>query len=160
LAEELESRLQIKEKWTAVYWEDFIPFAHGMRLFGKFYNDTVSPVDPFEFVELLSNVPLLSKNRNKALRKIGAYVKQQPDLQQAIAAGEFSNITDREFIRQMEEFISLYGDPFCGTYSDRTCDASREELLKLIMQMPGSSIAGEVSNSGRGANRAELLPPS
>jgi pyruvate,water dikinase len=83
-------------------------------------------------------------------------VKQQPDLQQAIAAGEFSNITDREFIRQMEEFISLYGDPFCGTYSDRTCDASREELLKLIMQMPGSSIAGEVSNSGRGANRAEL----
>ena len=156
LAGELENRLQVKEKWTAIYWEDFIPFAHGMRLFGKLYNDTVSPEDPFEFVELLSNVPLLSKNRNKALRKIGAYVKQQPDLQQAIAAGEFSNIADTEFIRQMEEFISLYGDPFCGTYSDRTCDVSREELLNLIMQMSGSSIAGEESNSGRDANRAEL----
>ena len=156
LAEELENRLQIKEKWTAVYWEDFIPFAHGMRLFGQFYNDTVSPTDPFEFVQLLSNVPLLSKNRNTALRKIGAYVKQQPDLQQAIAAGEFSNIADTEFIRQMEEFISLYGDPFCGTYSDKTCDASREELLNLIMQMSGSSIAGEESNSGSDANRAEL----
>jgi pyruvate,water dikinase len=155
LAEELESRLQIKEKWTAVYWEDFIPFAHGMRLFGKFYNDTVSPTDPFEFVELLSNAPLLSKNRNKALQKIGAYVRQQPDLQQSIAAGEFSNIGDKEFIRQMEEFISLYGDPFCGAYRDRTCDESRDKLLKLIMQMP-SSIAGEVNNSGKDANRVEL----
>jgi pyruvate,water dikinase len=156
LAEELESRLQIKEKWTSVYWKDFIPFAHGMRLFGKFYNDTVSPADPFEFVELLSNVPLLSKNRNKALREIGAYVKQQPDLQQAIATEEFSNVVDTEFFRQMEEFISLYGDPFCGTYTDKTCDVSREELLNLIMQMSGSSMAEEESNTGRDANRVDL----
>ncbi|MDH3332094.1 MAG: hypothetical protein OEL68_07185, partial [Desulfobulbaceae bacterium] len=116
LAGELENRLQVKEKWTAIYWEDFIPFAHGMRLFGKLYNDTVSPEDPFEFVELLSNVPLLSKNRNKALRKIGTYVQQRPDLQHAIAAGGAGAINDAEFNRLMEGFISLYGDPFCGTY--------------------------------------------
>lgn len=97
LAGELEHRLQVKEKWTAVYWEDFIPFAHGMRLFGKFYNDTVSPADPFEFVELLSNVPLLSKNRNKALRRIAAYVQQRPDLQQAIATGGSSGTGKQAF---------------------------------------------------------------
>ena len=156
LAGELEHRLQVKEKWTAVYWEDFIPFAHGMRLFGKFYNDTISPADPFEFVELLSNVPLLSKNRNKALRKIGSYVQQHPDLHQAIAAGGTSNIADAEFIRQMEEFITLYGDPFCGTYSDKTCDVSREELLNVIMQMAGSSRAEEESKTGIDGNRADL----
>jgi phosphoenolpyruvate synthase/pyruvate phosphate dikinase len=156
LAGELEHRQQVKVKWTAVYWEDFIPFAHGMRLFGKFYNDTVSPADPFEFVELLSNVPLLSKNRNKALRKIGAYVQQHPDLQQAIAAGGAGSITDVEFARQMEEFISLYGDPFCGTYSDRSCDASRSELLHVIVQMARSSATQEESRIGKETDKAAL----
>jgi pyruvate,water dikinase len=156
LAAELEQRLQVKEKWTAVYWEDFIPFAHGMRLFGKFYNDTVSPADPFEFVELLSNVPLLSKNRNTALRKISTYVQQHPDLQQAIAGGGDSTIADVEFAKQMEEFISLYGDPFCGTYSDRTCDASRSELLNVIVQMARSSTPEEESRIGKETNKADL----
>ncbi|MFC1843545.1 PEP/pyruvate-binding domain-containing protein [Thermodesulfobacteriota bacterium] len=156
LAGEIEKRLQVKGKWTAVYWEDFIPFAHGMRLFGKFYNDTVSPADPFEFVELLSNVPLLSKNRNKALRKIGAYVQQQTDLLQAIAAGGGSVIVDAEFTRMLEEFINLYGDPFCGTYSDKTCDVSREELLNVIIQMAGSSIAEEENLNGKEQNKADL----
>jgi len=156
LAGELENRLQVKGKWTAVYWEDFIPFAHGMRLFGMFYNDTVSPADPFEFVELLSNVPLLSKNRNKALRKIGAYVQQKPDLHQAIAAGGASAIGDAEFTKQMEEFISLYGDPFCGTYSDKTCDVSREELLSVIMQIAGSTKVEEEGLTGKEGNKANL----
>jgi pyruvate,water dikinase len=156
LAGELENRLQVKEKWTAIYWEDFIPFAHGMRLFGKLYNDTVSPEDPFEFVELLSNVPLLSKNRNKALRKIGTYVQQRPDLQHAIAAGGAGAINDAEFNRLMEGFISLYGDPFCGTYGDRTCDVSRDELVSVIMQMAGNSTTEKKSQIGKEANKAEL----
>ena len=156
LAGELENRLQVKEKWTAIYWEDFIPFAHGMRLFGKLYNDTVSPEDPFEFVELLSNVPLLSKNRNKALREIGTYVQQRPDLQHAIAAGGAGAINDAEFNRLMEGFISLYGDPFCGTYSDRTCDVSRNELVSVIMQMAGNSTTEKKSQIGKEANKAEL----
>ncbi len=156
LAGELENRLQVKEKWTAIYWEDFIPFAHGMRLFGKLYNDTVSPEDPFEFVELLSNVPLLSKNRNKALRKIGTYVQQRPDLQHAIAAGGAGAINDAEFNRLMEGFISLYGDPFCGTYGDRTCNVSRDELVSVIMQMAGNSTTEKKSQIGKEANKADL----
>jgi len=156
LAGELENRLQVKEKWTAIYWEDFIPFAHGMRLFGKLYNDTVSPEDPFEFVELLSNVPLLSKNRNKALRKIGTYVQQRPDLQHAIAAGGAGAINDAEFNRLMEGFISLYGDPFCGTYGDRTCDVSRDELVSVIMQMAGNITTEKKSQIGKEANKADL----
>jgi pyruvate,water dikinase len=156
LAGELEHRLQVKEKWTAVYWEDFIPFAHGMRLFGKFYNDTVSPADPFEFVELLSNVPLLSKNRNKALKKIAAYVQQHPDLQQTIATGGVSATADVEFAKLMEEFLSFYGDPFCGTYSDRTCDVSRSELLNVIVQMACSSTAEEKSLTDKEGNKADL----
>ncbi len=156
LAEELMNRLHVKEKWTAIYWEDFIPFAHGMRLFGKFYNDTVSPADPFEFVELLSDAPLLSKNRNMAMRKIADYVRQQPDLQQSITSGRAADREDAEFTRLLEEFISHYGDPFCGTYSDRICDVSRDELVNVIMQMAGSSPIGRKRQDDTIAHKIDL----
>ena len=138
LAAEIKRRKTIQEKWTAIYWEDFIPFAHGMRLFGKFYNDAMNPADPFEFVELLAEAPLLSINRNQALRGIADYVRQHAGLKKAIEAGRPHEINDTEFIRQMEEFIRQYGDPFCGTYNDRTCDTSRTELFSLIMQLAES----------------------
>ncbi len=56
----------------------------------------------------------------------------------------------------MEEFLSLYGDPFCGTYSDRTCDVSRSELLNVIVQMARSSTAEEESLTGKEGNKADL----
>ena len=54
LAEDLRRRASLNEQWTSVYWSDFIPFAHGVRLFGEVYNDLVEPDDPFEFVTLLT----------------------------------------------------------------------------------------------------------
>src|SRR4030042_4297046 len=53
LADEIARRMDIHGRWVAIYWSDFIPFAHGMRLFGQFYNDTVRPEDPYEFMDLL-----------------------------------------------------------------------------------------------------------
>ena len=53
LAEEIKKRRKINQNWVDVYWEEFIPFAHGIRLFGQFYNDAVQPDDPFEFMNLL-----------------------------------------------------------------------------------------------------------
>ena len=157
LAAELEKRLKIKEKWTAVYWEDFIPFAHGMRLFGKLYNDTVSPADPFQFVELLSITPLLSINRNKALRKIAAHVQRHPGLQHYLATGEASNRSDTEFTRLMDEFIKLYGDPFCTSYgSDKACDVSRGELINIIMQMAASTLDEAGKENSQKANKTDL----
>jgi phosphoenolpyruvate synthase/pyruvate phosphate dikinase len=33
LAAEVERRMAINQKWVDIYWQQFIPFAHGMRLF-------------------------------------------------------------------------------------------------------------------------------
>ena len=41
------------DRWVDVYSTDFIPFAHGARLFGHAYNDALRPDDPYEFVDLL-----------------------------------------------------------------------------------------------------------
>ncbi|MHB8868836.1 MAG: PEP/pyruvate-binding domain-containing protein [Thermoleophilia bacterium] len=54
LAAESVRRAEAVTRWRGVYREEFIPFAHGARLFGRFYNDAVRPTDPFEFVALLA----------------------------------------------------------------------------------------------------------
>ncbi|MBW2471018.1 MAG: PEP/pyruvate-binding domain-containing protein, partial [Deltaproteobacteria bacterium] len=155
LAAEIEKRRGIKDKWTGIYWDDFIPFAHGMRLFGRFYNDTISPQDPFEFVELLSQSPLLSVNRNKALQKIGTYLQQRPDLQEFLAAGPEES-DDVEFNELVYEFINHYGDPFCGTYSDRTCAESRKGLVRVITQMADYSRSEDDQQEDKTQNRKIL----
>jgi len=53
LADEARLRAEAVTQWRRVYREEFIPFAHGARLFGRFYNDAVRPEDPFEFVAVL-----------------------------------------------------------------------------------------------------------
>ena len=55
LAEEIRRRWEINHKWVNIYWEEFIPFAHGVRLFGQVYNDAIKPEDPYEFVDLLAH---------------------------------------------------------------------------------------------------------
>jgi len=54
LADEIERRKARYDHWVDVYGTDLIPFAHGVRFFGQFYNDAVTPEDPYEFVELLA----------------------------------------------------------------------------------------------------------
>jgi len=53
LADEIQKRLEINHKWVTIYWADFIPYAHGVRLFGQVYNDALRPDDPYEFMDLL-----------------------------------------------------------------------------------------------------------
>jgi len=71
LSESISKRSAIFEKWTDVYWSEFIPFAHGMRLFGQLYNDLMKPDDPYEFMELLGAAQLESLQRNKMLEDLG-----------------------------------------------------------------------------------------
>ncbi len=67
-----EERRGLHQHWLDVYWRDFIPFAHGMRLFGEFYNRTVRAQDPYAFVELLAGSGLRAVERNQRLRVLGS----------------------------------------------------------------------------------------
>ncbi len=51
----IEERYAAVEKWQQIYLDDFIPFAHGVRQLGIYYNDAVQPEDPYEFVRLLKD---------------------------------------------------------------------------------------------------------
>ena len=41
LADEIDSRNSLFENWKNIYWDDFIPFAHGVRHLATYYNDAV-----------------------------------------------------------------------------------------------------------------------
>lgn len=103
LAEELNQRDAINEHWTSIYWNDFIPFAHGVRLFGELYNDVVEPVDPFEFVALLTGQEMLSTERNALLHACAGMVRADPLLRSALELGTVEEIDNEGFQQKLAQ---------------------------------------------------------
>ena len=80
LQEEYSRRSQALQDWLQVYKEKCIPMAHGLRLFGEFYNDLVKPDDPYEFLRLLHSDDLLAVQRNRQLNEMAAVLRATPSL--------------------------------------------------------------------------------
>jgi pyruvate,water dikinase len=72
LEQEFRQRLQQQQYWEEAYRSDCIPMAHGIRLFGEFYNDTLQPQDPFEFLELLRGGELRALERNRRMAALAS----------------------------------------------------------------------------------------
>jgi len=70
-------RQAVYQKWEKVYWDDFIPFAHGVRLFGEVYNRLLQPEDPYEFMALLTAQSLRSLQRNERLLRIARRMEKK-----------------------------------------------------------------------------------
>ncbi len=84
LAEEYLQRRRTLDKWLSIYKEKCIPMAHGLRLFGEFYNDLIKPEDPHEFVSLLHSDDLLAVQRNLQLHKMAELLRNDPRLLQQL----------------------------------------------------------------------------
>lgn len=101
LTAETRMRLNILEKWEKVYWDDFIPFAHGVRLFGQFYNDRFQPENPFDFVELLRGQDLRSTERNREIRRLAGDLLPYLHLRK--------EGIPKELRKELEEFLREFG---------------------------------------------------
>jgi pyruvate,water dikinase len=84
LAKEYRLRRKILDKWLNIYKEKCIPMAHGLRLFGEFYNDLLKPEDPYEFVGLLHSDGLLAVKRNRQLREMAELLRNDHHLLQQL----------------------------------------------------------------------------
>jgi phosphoenolpyruvate synthase/pyruvate phosphate dikinase len=133
LADEIACRMDIHGRWVAIYWSDFIPFAHGMRLFGQFYNDTVRPEDPYEFMVLLESGQLKSLERNQKLEEMAALVRKDPSL--ALSLEEFKTIEDKAFKSKLDEFIQQFGDLSCSIGEQIQCLQGSEGIIKILLKM-------------------------
>ncbi|MBW2432266.1 MAG: PEP/pyruvate-binding domain-containing protein, partial [Deltaproteobacteria bacterium] len=88
LASEINHRWEINQKWTNIYWEQFIPYAHGIRLFGQVYNDAIQPEDPYEFIDLLTRTEMASLQRNQMLADLADRIRNMPSLEKALRSGQ------------------------------------------------------------------------
>ena len=84
LADAIEQRSVAVARWKKIYWDQFIPFAHGVRRLATYYNDAVRPEDPYEFVGLLRNQPLIATQRNHSIEQLARQLAADDLLRSAV----------------------------------------------------------------------------
>ena len=149
LAQEINQRWEINHKWVNIYWEDFIPFAHGVRLFGQMYNDVMQPEDTYEFVDLLTQTEMASLERNRMLEELASRVRNSPRLAELLENGDHSRL-DQEFLADLETFIQNFGDLSCSVTGGTECVQDAMPLFKILLEManhPVSPLSKRKSNT-------------
>jgi rifampicin phosphotransferase len=139
LGREVTGRSRLHQKWVETYWRDFIPFAHGARLFGQVYNDSVHPSDPYEFMGLLAATEMESLKRNRLLADLARSIREDFQLRQLLEAGDLEN-AEASFLKRMDDFISEYGQVICGTALSE-CRAHVCGILLRMASAPETAVA-------------------
>ncbi|MFP4307838.1 MAG: PEP/pyruvate-binding domain-containing protein [Desulfococcaceae bacterium] len=152
LAREIRRRSEIVEKWRRVYREEFIPLAHGIRVFGQVYTDAVRPDDPFEFLDLLAGQPLRGLDRNRRLAEMAERVRERPELTEPIRSGE-SPLPDAELERMVADFMEIHGEASWrqGALSDRA------GVGRLVVRMAARTSEGQVPANRSRPAKAEAM---
>jgi hypothetical protein len=132
LAEEIVLRQTALERWTSVYWDDLIPFAHGIRLFGQVYNDALRPEDPFAFVRLLRPERLESVERNRLVLGMAGYIRERPELRRRLRERGLPDCGDEELLRRVDLYRQRY-ENLLGLRAER--ERLDEHLRTLLLNM-------------------------
>jgi pyruvate,water dikinase len=152
LAAAIDHRLASVQRWKKVYWEEFIPFAHGVRRLATYYNDAVRPQDPYEFVGLLRGEPMLATRRNRALEKLAQTLREHRALadllDRAAAADPAGTRPAAEILQEasrlpggrafVEDFQRLQADCLDVAYRDQRLADRSDLLLRTILELARS----------------------
>jgi len=108
LAAALLERSESLRRWKDIYWDEFIPLAHGVRQLGRYYADAVHPDDPYEFVGLLKSVDMLASRRNQAMADLAERLRGNARLMEAVsdvrvALADADATTWREMLEPLRE---------------------------------------------------------
>jgi pyruvate,water dikinase len=132
LALEVKRRARSLSHWEEVYYRDFVPLAHGVRLFAQVYNDKVRPADPYEFIDLLTGSGLLSVERNAVLQDLA---RRHAGVAGNTKAGvETSGAAD--FEAALDDYLDRFGSGPATPEPVRKRE--RELLLGLLLEMARS----------------------
>lgn len=148
LSKAILERYKLLQKWKKIYWDDFIPFAHGIRQLGRYYNDIVKPKDPYEFVGLLINQEMIAHQRNSSMLALAEHLNNHPDLKKEIATfvkkavGSILSPENSSKLTEIDggtKFLSLLND-LIVKYMDISYDHTRfidqpDILVKNILEL-------------------------
>ncbi len=153
LADAIDHRSQVVAKWKKIYRDEFIPFAHGVRRLAIYYNDAVQPADPYEFVGLLRNQPLLAAQRNCAFSELAQQLASNASLCAAVKELLSKHTGSLQWPTFRDELARVFGDAadfirgfndLNDRFLDVTYDQERlhersEPLLRNIVELSQGS---------------------
>jgi len=158
LADTIETRSSILNHWKKIYRDEFIPFADGVRHLGRYYNDTVRPDDPYEFVGLLKGQPMLASQRNHKLRSLADWVKTHPEVETALKrylaerSADFDWTQAYQSIAQLsagaefvEQFKALLAKDMDIVFGEERLGDHPERVLRTLLQL-GQPVSRDVGN--------------
>ena len=149
LAQAIGARADFVAEWKKIYWDEFIPFAHGVRRLGTYYNDAVKPDDPYEFVGLLRDQPLLAAQRNQSIAVLARDLATHDSVRAAVEqllgedAGSVKWADFRRELLRIEEGAAGFVEGFERlserfldvTYDDQRLYDQPELLLRNIVEL-------------------------
>jgi pyruvate,water dikinase len=132
LAMALETLCREIRRWRQAYRQWCIPMAHGMRLFGTFFNDAVKPEDPFAFLPMLSEGDvLLSTQRNRSMLELAKRLRQIPEIAARLKNGQ--DIPDSHpLAKALEDFDACWGGLL---WAGQAAGQRRRSLVRLLSQL-------------------------
>jgi phosphohistidine swiveling domain-containing protein len=131
LVKEIRRRRERHAEWLELYRRDCIPFAHGMRLFGRVYNDLVKPENPFQFISVLASSGMVSVRRNQMLEELAELIRKNPSNKACILKGKGDDCRP-EVKKGLKRVLDQFGDL---AWEKGRLGEDRDRLLKLILQM-------------------------
>lgn len=149
LVTEIRRRWDLNQHWSSVYWDDFIPYAHGVRLFGQYYNDRVNPEDPYEFIDLLTQTGMESLARNALLEELADRVRAKADLAENLSAG----LDQNEFERKLKTFLENFGDLSTGVTGGRAAGGDLLAIVGFITELARRTKPSGPGRAGKDAAR-------
>jgi len=84
LGELIRNRLSILKKWRKIYYDEFIPLAHGVRQLGVYYNNEVRPEDPYEFMSILEGQEMIASKRNHLMSSMANLIAINTELHEVL----------------------------------------------------------------------------
>ena len=135
LIQAIETRMRIHRHWVDVYWRDFIPFAHGARLFGQVYNDLIKPEDPYAFTALLGETRMTGLERNRDLQNLVQMIRTDAHLCEQLTRGA-TDLANATFSERLDAFFDRYEDL---TFKAVRFFKDRQGLIRLLLEMAGQA---------------------
>jgi len=142
LIEEIKNRQLIYNNWKNIYWDECIPFAHGVRLFGMVYNDMINPSDPYEFIDIILPETMLSLERNHNMQELSDYLSKNPDCYDS--KGFIKDVYVKQKLSQISQDLNI----FMATSEES--EANNQFIINFIAKL---SIKKSSSNQAKTSQR-------
>ena len=159
--QEFKKRGESRDKWEQVYRNEFIPFAHGIRHFGSFYNDLMKPVDPYEFINLLKNQDMMAHKRDQKMKSLGDYLRSTPSVKNNISKWIDDGYEGQPLLQKLETtskgktensefavgFLEFLNNEMDVSYEQINLKEAPEATLRVILKLADDEVQNENQES-------------